>query len=57
MEFAIATKAPKKIGIFSDIHVGVASDSKLRLDETKKCIDWIVKTFKEEEVDWVMFCR
>ncbi len=57
MEFAIATKAPKKIGIFSDIHVGVASDSKLRLDETKKCIDWIVKTFKEEEVDWVVFCR
>lgn len=42
--------------MFSDLHVGVESDSKLRIDETKQCMKWIVKTFKKENVDWVIFC-
>lgn len=56
MEFSIAEKSSKRIGIFTDIHVGVSSDSKLRLDETKKCMKWIISAFKKEKVDWVIFC-
>lgn len=56
MIYNIEEKQDKRIGIFTDIHVGVSSDSKIRLDETKKCIKWIIKQFKEESVDWVIFC-
>ena len=56
MEFVVVEKTSKRIGIFTDIHVGVASDSKLRLDETKKCMKWIISAFKKEKVDWVIFC-
>ena len=56
MKYLIETKQNKKIGIFSDLHVGVSSDSKVRLNETRKCIDWIIKKFKEEYVDYIIFC-
>lgn len=56
MNYQIKTNNHKKIGIFSDIHVGVSNDSKIRLDETQKCVDWIIKKFKNEKVDWVIFC-
>jgi DNA repair exonuclease SbcCD nuclease subunit len=56
MNYQIKTDNYKKIGIFSDIHVGVGNDSKLKLDETQKCLDWIIKKFKNENVDWVIFC-
>ncbi len=46
----------RRSGIFSDLHIGVEQDSKLRIDETKQCVKWIVKTFKKENVDWVIFC-
>ena len=38
------------------MHIGVDQDSKLRLNETKKCISWVVEKFKEDNVDWVVFC-
>ena len=56
MEYLIETKQNKKIVIFSDLHVGVSSDSKIRLNETRKCVDWIIKKFKDEYVDYVIFC-
>lgn len=56
MKYLIETKQNKKIGIFSDLHVGVSSDSKIRLNETRKCVDWIIKKFKEEYVDYIIFC-
>lgn len=54
MIFSI-TEQNKKIGIFTDLHVGVGKDSPLRLKESQKCIDWIIKTFKSENVDYVIF--
>ena len=36
--------------------IGVNKDSQYRLKETDKCIEWIIKTFKEENVDYVVFC-
>ena len=36
--------------------IGVNKDSQYRLKETDKCIEWIIKTFKEEKVDYVVFC-
>lgn len=56
MDFSIREADNKRIGIFSDLHIGVSSDSKERLIETKKCLKWIIKTFKKEHVDWVVFC-
>ena len=56
MDFRITEQDEKRIGIFSDLHIGVSSDSKMRLSETKKCLKWIVKNFKKEHVDWVVFC-
>ncbi len=56
MRYDIIEKNEKKIGIFSDLHIGVDSDSKMRLNETQKCIEWLVKKFKENDVDWVVFC-
>jgi len=56
MKYDIIEEHEKKIGIFSDLHIGVESDSKVRINETKKCIEWIIKTFKENDVDWVVFC-
>jgi len=56
MDYIIKTEKDKKIGIFSDLHVGVSSDSKIKLNETKKCVDWIIKKFKQEHVDYVIFC-
>jgi len=56
MRYDIIEESEKKIGIFSDLHVGVESDSKVRINETKKCIEWIVRKFKENEVDWIVFC-
>lgn len=56
MNYNIIEKQDKKIGIFSDLHTGVSSDSKLKLNETVKCTDWIIDCFKKEGVDWVIFC-
>ena len=38
------------------MHIGVDQDSKLRLSETKKCVSWVIQKFKEDNVDWVVFC-
>ena len=43
MDYYIQTCEDKKIGIFTDLHLGVQKDSQIRLDETLKCIDWIIK--------------
>ena len=56
MEFDFSIDEHKKIGIFSDLHIGVDSDSKLRINESKKCVKWLIKKFKEVGVDWVIFC-
>lgn len=56
MKYDLIEKHSKKLGIFSDFHLGVESDSKLRIDEAKSCMKWIIKTFKNEGVDWVVFC-
>lgn len=56
MKYDIETAENKRIGIFSDLHIGVAADSKIRLNETEKCVKWIIEKFKEESVDWVIFC-
>jgi len=45
----------KKLGIFTDIHTGVEKDSPLRLKETQKCNDWVIQTFKQQGVDYVIF--
>lgn len=55
MEYLITTKQNKKIGCFTDLHVGVSSDNKNRLNETMKCIHWIIETFKKEGVDYIIF--
>ena len=56
MNYYIEEKQDKKIGIFSDLHIGVSSDSKLKLSETIKCCKWIIDKFKSENVEWVIFC-
>lgn len=56
MDFLLEELDDKRIGIFSDLHIGVSSDSKMRLNETKKCLKWVIKSFKKEHVDWVIFC-
>ena len=56
MIYNIVEKLDKRIGIFSDLHTGVSSDSKMRLNETIKCTDWIIDCFKHENVNWVIFC-
>lgn len=56
MIYNIVEKLDKRIGIFSDLHTGVSSDSKMRLNETIKCTDWIIDCFKQENVNWVIFC-
>ena len=42
LKYYIKTCEDKKIGIFTDLHLGVQKDSQIRLDETIKCIDWII---------------
>jgi DNA repair exonuclease SbcCD nuclease subunit len=44
------------MGIFSDLHIGVESDSKTRLDETRKCVRAVIDEFSKRSVDWVVFC-
>lgn len=56
MIYKIEEKLDKRIGIFSDLHTGVSSDSKMRLSETIKCCDWIIECFKKENVNWIIFC-
>lgn len=56
MIYNIVEKLDKRIGIFSDLHAGVSSDSKMRLNETIKCTNWIIDCFKKENVNWIIFC-
>ena len=56
MKYNLLESFNKRIGIFSDIHYGINKDSQYRLKETEKCIDWVIKTFKENKVDYVIFC-
>ena len=56
MKYDIVVDENKRIGIFSDIHIGVDADSKVKLQEMKKCVKWIIDTFKENKVDWILFC-
>lgn len=43
--------------VFLQIFIGgVNKDSQYRLKETEKCIDWIIKSFKSAEVDYIIFC-
>jgi len=56
MKYSIIENNEKKIGIFTDLHIGVESDSKVRINETKKCIEWIINKFKENGIEWVIFC-
>ena len=55
MEFDIIEDKSKKIGLFTDLHCGVEKDSSDRLKETEKCIDWIIKTFLNNKVNWIFF--
>lgn len=55
MEFIVKTNQNKKIGCFTDLHIGVSSDNKIRLNETLKCVHWIIEKFKSEKVDYVIF--
>jgi DNA repair exonuclease SbcCD nuclease subunit len=56
MNFNFIEESSKKIGIFTDCHWGINRDNQERLKETTKCINWIIKTFKKEKVDYVIFC-
>lgn len=56
MKYHLIESVNKKIGIFTDCHWGINRDNQERLKETTKCIDWIIKTFKKEKVDYVIFC-
>lgn len=56
MKFDLTTNINKKIGLFTDIHFGINKDNQLRLNETKRCVNWMIKTFKEQSVDYVIFC-
>ena len=55
MKYLIETRQNKKIGCFTDLHIGVSSDNKNRLNETMKCIHWIIEKFKSEGVDYIIF--
>ena len=56
MNNSITVYKNKKIGIVGDLHFGVNKDSIYRLKESEKCIDWIIKTFQEQNVDYIIFC-
>lgn len=56
MEFNIIQNSSKKIGIFTDCHFGVSKDAQFRLKQTQKCIQWIIKVFKQQKVDYIIFC-
>ena len=56
MNFNFIEESSKKIGIFTDCHFGVAKDAQFRLKQTEKCFDWIIKTFKQQKVDYIIFC-
>jgi DNA repair exonuclease SbcCD nuclease subunit len=45
-----------KILVFTDIHVGIKSNSFLRLDIAEELIDDIVKTIIDKEIKTVLFC-
>lgn len=55
MKFDYNITINKKIGLFTDIHGGVDKDSSERLQETTVCFNWIVDTFKKQNVDYVFF--
>lgn len=55
MKYLIETRQNKKIGCFTDLHIGVSSDNKNRLNETMKCVHWIIEKFKSEGVDYIIF--
>ena len=56
MRYDIEAGEGKRVGVFTDLHIGVESDSKARLDEAKKCVRWAAETFRAHGVDWVVFC-
>ena len=55
MKFDITTNKNIKLGIFTDLHLGVQKDALTRLEQTNKCIDWIIKQFKKQGVEWIIF--
>lgn len=56
MKFDLSINQNKKIGLFTDCHIGVQKDNQIRLNETKKCFKWIIQIFKKNNIDWVIFC-
>lgn len=45
-----------KIGIFSDIHIGVHRDSKFWHDVSSQWMDWFVNKMKSEGIEDIVFC-
>ncbi len=45
-----------KIGIFSDIHIGVHRDSKFWHDVSAQWMDWFVSKMKSEGISDIVFC-
>lgn len=45
-----------KIGIFSDIHIGVHRDSKFWHDISSQWMDWFVQKMHDENIEDIVFC-
>ena len=45
-----------KIGIFSDIHIGVHKDSKFWHEISSNWMDWFVQKMHEENIEDIVFC-
>lgn len=45
-----------KVGIFSDIHIGVHKDSKFWHDVSSKWMDWFVSEMKRQKIEDIVFC-
>ena len=56
MRYDLTVQNNKKIGLFTDIHFGVGKDSQMRLNQTRKCFEWIIKQFIKNDVQYVIFC-
>lgn len=53
-DFFMEIKGDKFL-IFSDIHWGINNDVQYKLDNTDKCIDWIIKTALDSNVKTILF--
>jgi DNA repair exonuclease SbcCD nuclease subunit len=46
----------KKAAVFTDLHLGLKSNSKIHNDDCIEYVDWFINTDKENECETVIFC-